>query len=163
MKFLRKNLIWIIMVPLGIVADQISKLLAQDNLKGQAINLVGDWLGFYYTENTGMAWSALSDKTWLLAIISIAACIAIALYFFLGKHESNWTTVGLTMIFVGALGNGIDRIARGYVIDFIRLNFFKLFGGEFPIFNVADIFVTVGAIVLVVALLFFEGRKKENV
>jgi len=163
MQFIKKNLLWIIMVPLGIGVDQITKVIAAKYLVGKPIDVLGDWGGFYYTENTGMAWSFLSDKTWLLAIISFVACIVIAYFYFKGKFKSKWTKISLVMLFIGALGNGIDRLFRGYVIDFIKFNFFKLFGGEFPIFNVADIFVTIGAIILIVALLFIEGDKKENV
>ena len=162
MKIIRKMKLWLGIVPLGLVLDQVSKIMVKKYLVNPVV-IIDDWFGFYYTENTGAAWSVLADKTWLLALISFVACAIIAFFYFRYDKLSRWVKCGLVLVFTGALGNGIDRLFRGYVIDFIQLNFFKLFGGIFPIFNIADIFVTIGAIVLIIGLIFFdnEGRKHE--
>lgn len=156
-----KALIFLI-IPLGLVADQLSKFWAAKHLIGKPISLIGDWFSFHYSENTGAAWGVLSDKTWLLALVSCIACILIALYYFLGKYHSKLTGFSLILIFTGALGNLLDRLFRGYVIDFINLNFFALFGGDFPIFNIADIFVTIGVALLIITLLFLEKEEASH-
>lgn len=158
-KFIKNNLLWLIMIPVGVIVDQISKIIVLKNLTS-TITIIKNLFYFRLTYNTGAAWSILSDKTWVLAIISIIACAGIAFYYFKGKYTSKWVKVALVMLFTGAFGNMIDRIFRGVVIDFIDFNFFILFNSTFPIFNIADMFVTVGAIVLIVGIIFFEKDSK---
>ena len=114
-----------------------------------------DWLivRFRLIHNTGAAWGAFGDSTVLLGAFSLAVCIAIACAFaFYGRvsgHEANLAeTVGLALVFAGGIGNAIDRFAQGFVTDFLDFTFM-----DFPVFNVADIGVTCGFVLLIIGYL----------
>ena len=113
---------------------------------------------FRYVENRGAAFSMLSGKVWLLTVVT--ALIIIGLIFYLvkfGSGELLITRICMAAIIGGALGNLYDRIMYGFVVDFINPTFMK-----FAVFNVADIFVTCGTILLVFAMLFFKPKKNNG-
>lgn len=138
----------------GIVClDQITKWLVVNNilLYGN-VKVIPGLFGLTYTQNTGGAWSMMEGMIWLFALIFVAfsVCIfweLITKKFGLTKFE-HWCLVA---IFGGGLGNMIDRVRLGYVVDMIRLEFIN-----FPIFNVADCFITCGCILLIGHMLFFN-------
>jgi signal peptidase II len=133
----------------GIVLDQISKLIAVKLLA--PIGSVPLWEGVLhltYVENKGAAFGMLADQRWIFISISSVAIIAIALYLYSGRNESKLYCGALTLIISGGIGNMIDRIALGYVVDFID---FALI--DFAVFNIADSFVCIGAGLLVLALI----------
>jgi signal peptidase II len=133
----------------GIVLDQISKLIAVKLLA--PIGSVPLWEGVLhltYVENKGAAFGMLADQRWIFMSISSVAIIAIALYLYSGRNESKLYCGALTLIISGGIGNMIDRIALGYVVDFID---FALI--DFAVFNIADSFVCIGAGLLVLALI----------
>lgn len=143
---------------LCIILDLISKHLTA-NLSTQAIP------GFFkieYAQNTGAAWSIFSGSTLALAIISIFASLALVFYAVFAKTNSALFHVSLALIVGGALGNFYDRAIFGFVRDFIKLEFIN-----FPTFNVADSFLTVGVACLCVYFLIcaikeFKNNKKEK-
>lgn len=147
----------LILVAALIAADQITKYLicpavieAQGSLK-----FIPGLLRFEYTENTGMAWGIFKNGTVVLGIFSLIACAGIV-FFLVKKHKEMPITirVGLLMVLAGALGNLYDRFALGYVRDFIAFDFV-----DFPIFNLADACVTIGAILMLAALILTKkGR-----
>ena len=147
---------WLTVSAALVLMDQISKLWAERTLlTGGGMPLIAGVVGFRYAENTGAAFSALSGSTALLSVVSLAICAAVAVYL-LRHPEADWLTkLSLSLILAGGAGNLIDRIARGYVIDFIELLFMK-----FAIFNWADICVTAGAALLFIALL--RGGEKSG-
>lgn len=141
-------------------------LVAMDQLtKYYAVNLLGHIgaqhrfiphiLRLEYVENTGMAWGLLKNSRIYFIIITLLLS-ALMLYFLIKCRKTAPTLVkfSLTLILSGAWGNLIDRIFLGYVRDFLAFEFI-----EFPIFNVADCCVTVGAVILVIALLFTKQGK----
>lgn len=139
-----------------LVVDRLTKIWAQGALQsGRVIGVIPNLLSFDYAENTGAAFSILSDKTWLLGLISVVFCIAVIIYWIIKKPSDKLFCTSLMLLFSGAFGNAIDRVWLGYVIDFIRTDFI-----EFPIFNVADIAVTFGAILIVIYVLFFDKETK---
>jgi len=146
--------LWIIITVLITLADRFTKILASTNLSGKDIEAIPGVLSFVYVENTGAAFSILMDKTWLLSIISIVFCIFVVVYYIMKKPKSKLLCLSGTLIFAGALGNAIDRIFYGYVIDFIKTDFI-----QFPVFNVADIAITVGAALLMIYVIFFDNRE----
>jgi len=147
--------LYIILAAAIVVIDRITKILAETFISDdQVIGVIPELFSFVYTENTGAAFSILSDKTWLLSIVSIAFCVGVVIYWFLKKPQNKMLCISVSLIFAGALGNAIDRIMYGYVIDFIRTDFI-----DFPVFNVADISITVGAALLMIFVIFFD---KEN-
>ncbi len=105
-----------------------------------------------YVRNTGAAWSMLSGKTDLLAIVSAVAMIGIAFYLLYGKLCPQ-ARFCLALVLGGAAGNFIDRVQLHYVVDMIDLSFIR-----FPVFNVGDSFIVTGGILFAVLYLFYNDR-----
>lgn len=142
-----------IFVVLLILGDQFTKSAAITNLKGQeSIKLIDGVLHLHYLENFGAAFGMLQNQK--LFFIFMATIILFLITFLLVKmpedKKYNAMQVCLVLIASGAVGNMIDRVQFGYVVDFI---YFILI--DFPIFNVADIYVTIGTALLVVFILFY--------
>ena len=135
-----------------ILIDQISKILISTAFSANTRHiLIPGIINIVYRKNTGAAFSILSDHVMLLGIISTVFCIGVIVFFLKKKPSNPVLCTALSLIFAGALGNGLDRIFRGYVIDFIETAFIN-----FPVFNIADISITIGAIVLVIYVMFLE-------
>ncbi len=134
---------------LGVVAlDQLTKWLAVVYLMGEpSFPLWKDVLHFTYVENTGMAFGMLKDHRWVFMVFSTVAIVALLIYLIKFRPKSMWMQVSVAMIVGGGIGNMIDRIALGYVIDFIDFTLI-----DFAVFNVADSFVCVGAGILILCL-----------
>ncbi len=146
---------------LGIVmlgVDVAAKLAAVEYLK--PLNSLALWEGVFhltYVENRGAAFGMLQGARVFFIIITLVVIAAII--FFAGKNKNkskclNWS---LTLLVSGAVGNLLDRIFRGFVVDFFD---FCLI--DFPVFNMADIFVCIGAGLLALYIIFFEGKNNEN-
>lgn len=127
-----------------ILLDQLSKLLIID----KSINLIPNILSFTYTQNTGVAFG-LIDNNLIFVILFNIVILGIIIKFLKENNENIGfvVLVSLILILSGGVGNLIDRLLRGYVVDFIKLEFIN-----FPIFNLADISVTVGVFILVVVI-----------
>ncbi|MCL2579485.1 MAG: signal peptidase II [Oscillospiraceae bacterium] len=108
-----------------------------------------------YLENTGAAFGIFQGGAFVLAIVSLVILGGIFYLLLSGKITGTAMIWGFSMIFSGGVGNAIDRLFRGFVIDY--LDFSPLFG--FPIFNFADCLVVIGTVVVVVYILFFEKNK----
>ncbi len=134
----------------GIIClDQVTKWLAVVFLQGEAsFPLWREVLHFTYAENTGMAFGMLKDHRWVFMVFSTLAIIALAVYLFRYRPEGRWMQISMAFIIGGGIGNMIDRIFLGYVVDFIDFTLI-----DFAIFNVADSFVCVGAGIMIVLLL----------
>lgn len=133
----------------GIVIDQITKWLSAKYLtKVSTVPIIKDVLHLTYVENTGAAFGMLKDHRWVFIIVSSVTIVAFLLYLYLGHAENRLYAISLSMIVSGGIGNMIDRIVLGYVIDFID---FRLI--NFAVFNGADSFVCVGAGLLILALI----------
>ena len=144
-----------------VAADQLTKYLvvAQIPLGGRVEVLPGV-VGLSYVQNHGAAFSMLQNQQWLFALIF--ALFAAGIIWEFSKKRLPFTTfdrVCIVAIFAGGLGNMIDRLRLGYVVDMIATEFM-----DFPVFNVADCFITCGCIVLMVHLVFFnkEFWKEEK-
>ena len=155
-------LILLFSIVLGSVAlDQITKLIvvSKMELHGEAPFIPG-LIRFYRTENTGAAFSLFAEHRWVFMVFSAVALVAIAVILVKWLRRHPLLTISLSMILGGGIGNMIDRVANGYVVDFLDLQFMN-----FAVFNVADIFVTCGSILLAVYILLFEAKTepKQNV
>ena len=129
--------------------DQLTKWLTVVNLaEYESFPLWQDVLHFTYVKNTGMAFGMLKDHRWVFMVFSTIAIVALIVYLFRFRPESRWMQVSMAMIIGGGIGNMIDRVLLGYVVDFIDFTLI-----DFAIFNVADSFVCVGAGILIVCLL----------
>lgn len=147
-------MIYILIIIAGIVLDRITKIYAVKHFisnphSGSLINLT-------YLENRGAAFGILQDKRILFVILTIAIVLYL-LYYFITNLKSNplVLNIAFSLIISGALGNFYDRLFQGYVVDFIEFAFV-----DFPVFNIADIFVTVGCGLLIIYILF-HGEKRS--
>jgi len=138
--------------------DQITKLWAVKSLRpfGE-IPIIEGVFNLRYVENTGAAFSILQGKTILLTVIPIVACVFMVYILLTKKISSRLGSWGITLILSGALGNLIDRIFRGAVVDMFD---FELI--NFPVFNVADICVTVGAVLFFIYAIFFYDKAEKK-
>ena len=149
-------ILWSVLATLGVVLDQITKYLVIKNISPtQFVEILPGILEFVYVENTGAAFNILSGKLGLLSIISVAFAIGVVIYMIMKKPQSKLFRIAALLLFAGAVGNVIDRIFRGFVVDFIRVEFI-----DFPVFNVADIFITIGAVLYIIYILFFDNKKE---
>jgi signal peptidase II len=145
------------MIILIVAFDQITKFLVSQNLyDGTVINFIPNFIQFRYAENTGMAFSLFSGARWIFIALTIAVCVAVLWYIFSNRCKSLWLYWSLGVIVAGGIGNLIDRISLGYVVDFIEPVFVN-----FAVFNIADCAVTCGAVVLV-AYLVADAFKKDK-
>lgn len=144
-----------------IAADQLIKIAVKLWLEPiGTMKIIDGVLQLNYVENTGAAFSSFSDNTTLLSIITAILLILLTVYLFSKKIKFGLSYVALTAIIAGGAGNLIDRIIRGYVVDYIEPLFVN-----FAVFNFADILVTVGAALLIAYLLYDmlrQSKKKDN-
>lgn len=147
-----------------LVADQITKFIVASNYTplSETFPLINGVLNFVFVQNGGAAFGMFNNKKWLLIAITlvfIVVCIGLLIKKTFSSKTMFWA---ICLILAGGLGNLIDRIFRGgYVVDFIQFDFFK----SFPVFNIADISVCVGAglVILSFVLDFINESKSEKI
>lgn len=138
--------------------DQITKLIVINNMEiSQEIKIISKFFSLFYLRNTGAAFSIFGNKTLFLIIISIVCLIVLKNYIKKLKRVTNLTIISLGILIGGIIGNLFDRVLRQAVIDYLSFNFF---GYSFPVFNLADIGITIGALLLIIDLLIEEKEKK---
>ena len=142
-----------IFILLFIVGDQCSKAAAVTSLKGQeAYKLIENVLHLHYLENHGAAFGMLQNQKMFFIFMAVIILVLIAYVLIKTPEHKKYTAMHICLVLIasGAVGNMIDRARYGYVVDFI---YFILI--DFPIFNVADIYVTVGTALLMLFILFY--------
>ena len=153
-------MLWIIISILVVAIDQLSKYFVVKNVTtGQMIPVIDKFFYLTHHKNSGAAWGILQNSRLLfLILIPIISCVVI---YFMIKNNSCFLRFTLALILGGAAGNYIDRLSVGKVTDFLL---FYIGSYPFPIFNVADMAVTCGTILLAVYMLFIykEPEKKEQ-
>ena len=157
-------ILWILLAILFVYLDQITKYLAVIFLKGEpSFPLIKEVLHFTYVENRGAAFGMLKEHRWVFMVISTVAIIALTAYLWMHRKEHWLQSLSLSMLIGGGIGNMIDRIALGYVIDFVDFTLI-----DFAVFNIADTFVCVGVALLIFYLVMSmikmskeESREKE--
>jgi len=146
-------LIMALMAVVIVVADQLSKLWVVANIPLHTqIQALPGLFHLTYVQNTGAAWSSFQGMIWLFALV-FAVFTGLLIWEF-SKKRMPFTTFErfcIAAVFAGGLGNMIDRLRLGFVVDMIEVEFIN-----FPVFNVADCFITCGCIVLMVSLIFFN-------
>lgn len=144
----------LIITALIVIADQFAKFAAIKYLKGQKpIVLIKDFLSFHYTENAGAAFGILQQKRTLFIIITTIFLIVITFYIIKYYNElSLISKIGAAILLGGSIGNFIDRIRFGYVVDFISVKLTRTY--DFPVFNIADMAIVLGTLVIVFVVLF---------
>ena len=160
-------MVLLIAIIIGVIcADQLTKWLAVIYLQGQpSFPLWQDVLHFTFAKNEGAAFGILSEQRWVFMVFSLVAIVALLVYLFRSRPKSRLIQITLAMIIGGGIGNMIDRILLGYVVDFIDFTLIN-----FAIFNVADSFITVGSFLLMGYLIYeivhefqSERQKKQKV
>lgn len=152
-------MIELIIIVISILLDQGSKFLAVKHLKPVgSVPIIEDIFHLSYHENTGAAFSIFKDNASLLGMVSILASVLMISYLIHMKRKdpNRFSEIALAMIIGGAIGNGIDRLLHGYVVDF-----FDVRAINFAIFNVADSFITVGVILFALSL-FLEEKRAQH-
>lgn len=143
-----------------VVIDQIVKILVISKLAlQQSITIINNFFNITYVRNTGAAWSILSGNVLLLIIISVLALVAIYYYLIKDKELNKIDIVSYSMLIGGIIGNLIDRIVHGYVIDYLD---FKIFNYNFPIFNIADTLIVISIIIIGIGLIVGEYREQNR-
>lgn len=141
-----------------LISDQLTKLWAETALKSGSIPFIPKVLDFTYVQNRGIAFGMLQDMHYIiipLTIAIMALCIFLAVKAY--RKGKKIETLSLVLIVSGAVGNVIDKIRLGYVVDFIHTLFM-----DFPVFNLADVFICIGAGLLFVYILFFDKEEKND-
>lgn len=151
----------IIIVLITIFTDQVSKYLAHINLQGrEPIVLIKNFLQLNYVENSGAAWGLFKDQRFLLIGITIVVVSGLGIYVRSNTTLTKPTLVSISLLAGGAVGNLMDRIKMGYVIDFIDVRFGSY---NFPVFNFADTFVVVGVIMMAILILTNKFGKRDEI
>ncbi|WP_099320719.1 signal peptidase II [Anaerococcus sp. Marseille-P3625] len=147
-------MIYILIIILGLILDRVSKIYAINNFIENPIS--GKILNFTYLENRGAAFGILQNNRFFFLILTIAI-VGFLIYYFIKNYKKNnkFLNIAIAFIIAGALGNFYDRLFNAYVVDFIEFAFVK-----FPVFNVADIFVTLGSGLLIIYMIFFDQGEK---
>lgn len=140
-----------------VVTDQVLKYFVTLNIKpGSSVTVINNFLSLTYHENEGAAFGILSQMRWLFISVTIILMIFLLVLMISKKSNSKLFYISTTLIVGGGIGNLIDRIHLGYVVDYIQISFFP------PVFNFADVCVTVGTGLLLIYLLFFSDILKDD-
>ena len=142
---------FLIVVFIVITIDQLSKYFVSIN-KEYFLNKDFIIFSFNYVRNYGAAFNIFDGNRLFLSSISIISSFILIYFIFFKEIFNIRNRYGLSLILAGSLGNGIDRIIKGYVIDFINIKIF-----DFPIFNIADISINIGCIILI--FYYFKSKK----
>lgn len=141
-----------------LLLDQLTKWIVLNTLtKVDTVALIDGIFHLTYCENRGAAFGIMQNRVWFFVVVTVAVFVAVIWYMIKYKPKNKWLNFSLTLLMGGALGNFVDRIFRGYVVDFLD---FRLI--NFPIFNVADCFVVIGAILLAFYMIFSEYEKEKK-
>lgn len=151
-------IVYLIISALVIGLDQWVKYLTVSNIQlGETKSFIPGFLSFTNIRNTGAAWSLLEGKMWFFYIITVIVVVVILYMLVKNSHGNKWFTIGLSLVLAGALGNFIDRLRLGYVVDMFQTDFMN-----FPIFNVADTALVIGVACIFIYLILDEKAAKDG-
>lgn len=141
-----------------VAIDQMVKAWVVGNISlGGGLPFLPHVLGLTYVRNTGASFSLLSDHTWLLTLLSAVASVAVIILMAKRLFPHRVGMIGLALVLGGAVGNLIDRVRLGYVVDMFETLFMN-----FAIFNVADMGIVIGGILVMCYLVFWYGKHEEE-
>jgi len=134
-----------------LIVDQAIKFFVSSKLILNQSNMkIKDFLNITYVQNTGAAFSLFSGNKWLLIVIGLLALVGLSIYIYKLADITDFDMFTYSLLLGGILGNLIDRIIHGYVIDYISLN---IFGYHFPIFNFADMCIVISVVLIFIGML----------
>lgn len=156
----KKNKLLIIIAIILVLMDQIVKIVISTKLYNSTILLIPHILNLTYVQNTGAAFGIGNNSTSMFIAVNIVIIGLIAYFIYSKKEEiSNSILIALYLIIAGGISNLIDRIIRGFVIDYIDIS--QLI--KYPVFNLADVFIVMGCIVIAIYIIKDNIVKKKNV
>lgn len=157
-KMLLKNREYVYSVAcVWLIIDQLVKLIVRSKVSLlEEISVIPGFFSIFYIENKGAAFSFFSGATIVLIVLSILVLAFLHYYVLTEEKMTKWRVFGLGIVIGGVVGNLIDRIMYGAVIDYLS---FDIFGYEFPVFNIADIGITVGFVILAINILRRDGNE----
>lgn len=151
--------LYVLTIVVLVSADQFSKYLIVKNISENIdIVLIKDFFNITYVRNFGAGFSILQNQTVFLIIATLIAIVIVSYLLIKSTHSEALNRVCYLLIIGGSIGNLIDRLSLGYVIDFLD---FYIFGYDFPVFNLADSFLTIGCILLILSILL-ENKRVKN-
>ncbi|MCY1038094.1 signal peptidase II [Staphylococcus nepalensis] len=134
-----------------LILDQITKYIITKTMQiGDSFELIPNFLNITSHRNSGAAWGILSGKMAFFYIITVVILIVLIVFYIKEAKHNLLMQVAISLLFAGALGNFIDRVLNGEVVDFVDT---YIFSYNFPIFNVADSSLTIGVLLIIIALL----------
>lgn len=143
-----------------LIIDQLLKLLVRSKVPLLSeITVIPNFFSIYHIENKGAAFSLFGGATIILIIISILVLLFLDRYVLIEKEMTKWRIFSLGIIVGGVVGNLIDRILYGAVVDFLAID---IFGYGFPVFNIADIGITVGFLTLAVGIIRRDSNERRS-
>lgn len=146
-----------------IILDQLTKWMVVTNMElGERIPIWDPWLGILSHRNRGAAWGMLEGQMWLFFIVTIGVIIAIIYFYHTEAKGKPFFQVSLMLLLGGAIGNFIDRLFLGEVVDFVDV-LIPVINYDFPIFNIADAALTIAVIMLLITILMEERAEKKKV
>jgi len=147
----------LILAVVFIIVDQVSKFIIVSTLElGDSITVIPGLLNFTRSHNDGMAFGIGSDAfRWIFIAVTLIVCAILIYLMFKPDFNNKLYFMSVSFIVSGGIGNLIDRLFNGYVVDFLALSFFP------PICNFADYCITAGTVMLVIYILFFFDKKKK--
>ncbi|QNQ82282.1 signal peptidase II [Lactobacillus sp. PV037] len=150
---------WYLLISFAVIfADQSLKYYIKTNFRvGETREVLPGVFSFNYLQNNGAAWNLLAGKMWIFYIITLIASIVVIYYLFNLKYQNITFDIGLALIFGGVIGNFMDRLQMHYVVDMFQLDFIN-----FNIFNIADMAISVGLLLVFIYLIFLEDKKKTK-
>lgn len=160
-KGIRVFLLPMIIIALLTAIDQLTKYMVQTSLQlYESKTVIDGLLSFTYVQNKGMAWGLFQGKIPVFAIVTVIIMILSfrVLYNVVDNKRYRYVKYVVITIIAGGLGNFIDRVTLGYVVDFFEVEFV-----EFPVFNVADIYVTLGMFAMMIALFVYKNEELDEI
>lgn len=146
-----------------VLLDQWTKWLIVKNMEyAERIAVWDPWFGIFSHRNRGAAWGMLEGQMWLFSIVTVAVICAIVYFYHKEAKGKPVFQVGLMLLLGGAVGNFIDRLFRGEVVDFVDV-LIPIINYDFPIFNVADAALTIAVVVLMIGLIMEDKKEKKQV
>ncbi|MFJ8519249.1 signal peptidase II [Lysinibacillus xylanilyticus] len=146
-----------------VILDQWTKWLIVKNMEfGERISVWDPWFGILSHRNRGAAWGMLEGQMWLFSIVTIGVICAILYFYHKEAKGKPLFQVGLMLLLGGAIGNFIDRIFRGEVVDFVDV-LIPVINYDFPIFNIADAALTMAVVILMIGLIIEDKKGKKQV
>ena len=147
----------VILVSVLLGLDLLLKYLVSTYLT--TVNIINNFFSLTYVLNDGAAFSLFASRTYLLILIAII-CLFFIIYELKNNLDDRMLSIGYSLVLAGLLGNFLDRLIDGYIIDYLS---FKIFTLNFPVFNLADILIVVGIIIVIIKEILKERGKKDDI